>query len=119
MTGPNDALRIGLLLCIEPGSYSHTNLKGLESSSRQLQPDYRDFYRAGKTVFALCGIFHFVHSNNEPMSPVVLSDIRVPRLRVYFHSFKSTAVRDVSFDPNFPKPRKLKMILKYVLKNIE
>jgi len=119
LTRPNDALRIGRLLCIEPSSYSHTNLKGLKSSSRQLQADYRDFYRAGEIVFAPCGLFHSVHSNNEPMSVVVLSDMRVPRLRAYFHTSKFRAVADVSFDRNFPKRRKLKMILKYALENTE
>ena len=118
MTRPNDALRIGLLQYIEPGSYSHTNLKGLKSSSRQLQADYRDFYRAGKTVFARCEIFHSVHSNNEPMSLAVLSDLRVPLLRVFFQTSKFRAVVNVFFDPNFPKRRKLTTILKYVLENI-
>lgn len=118
MTRPNDALRIGFLQCIEPRPYSHTNLKGIKSSSRQLQADYRDFYRADKTVFGRCGIFHSVHSNNEPMSLAVLSDMRVPRLRVYFHTSKFRTVAIVNFDPNFPKLKKLKMILKYVLENI-
>jgi len=53
------------------------------------------------------------------MSLVVLIDMRVSRLRVYFHTSKSRAVADVSFDPNFPKRGKLKMILKYGLENIE
>lgn len=118
MTRPNDALRIGFLQCIEPGSYSHTNLKGLKSSSRQLQADYRDFYRAGKTVFGRCGIFHSVHSNNETMSLAVVSDMHVPRLRVYLHTTKFRAAANVHFDPNFPKRRKLRMSLKYVLENM-
>lgn len=59
-----------------------------------------------------------MHSNDEPMSLAVVSDLHVPRSCVYFHTSKFRAVANVSFDPNFPKRRKLNMILKYVLENI-
>jgi len=52
------------------------------------------------------------------MSLAVLSDLRVPRLRVFFQTSKFRAVVNVFFDPNFLKCRKLKTILKYVLENI-
>jgi len=52
------------------------------------------------------------------MSLAVLSDFHFPPLRVYFHTPKFRAVANVFFDPNFPKLRKLKLILKYVLENI-
>jgi hypothetical protein len=92
-------------------------LKGLKSLSRQLQADYRDFRRAGKTVVAHCGMFHSERYNNEPMYLAVLSDLCVPRLRECFHTSKLRTVENVSRDTKVPTHRKRKMILKCVLEN--